>query len=274
MFPRWTRAAACAGVVLVVLAATAVGALSAQRRRSGAIAIAGDRDFDGGFQFCRVAFRQSPDGDGGGWSVDYPQADRNVTVRLSELTKTVVRLVSGEPQHLVLRLTDDALFRCPFVMMTEVGAASIEQQEAERLREYLLKGGFLWADDFWGSYAWNIWEREIRKVLPAGEYPIVDLPFDHPIYRTQFILKAGVPQISSINFWLGTGHASERGADSAQPHGRAIVDAHGRVLVFMSHNTDIGDSWEREGEDPNYFRLYSVNGYGLGVDVLLYAMTH
>ena len=271
MCPRWTRAAACVGVVLAI---STVASLSAQRRRSGAIAIAGDRDFDGCFQFCRVAFGQSPDGDGGGWSVDYPQADRNVTVRLSELTKTAVRLVNGEPQHLVLRLTDDTLFQCPFVMMTEVGAAYIEQQEAERLREYLLKGGFLWADDFWGPYAWDIWEREIRKVLPASEYPIVDLPLDHPIYRTQFILKAGVPQISSINFWLGTGHSSERGADSAQPHGRAIVDAHGRVLVFMSHNTDIGDSWEREAEDPNYFRLYSVNGYGLGIDVLLYAMTH
>jgi hypothetical protein len=266
------RAAVVAGALLLITAASLT--LTAQRRRGGAITIAQEADFDGGFQFCRVAFRQSPDGDGGGWSVDYPQADRNVTVRLSELTRAAVRLQQGEPNHLVTRLTDDALFRCPFVMMTEVGTVYFDNAEAERLRAYLLKGGFLWADDFWGDYAWDIWQREIRKVLPAAEYPIVDLPLDHPIYRTQFVLKTGVPQISSINFWLGAGHTSERGAASAQPHGRAILDAHGRVLVFMSHNTDIGDSWEREGEDPDYFRLYSVNGYGLGIDVLLYAMTH
>jgi DNA-binding MarR family transcriptional regulator len=121
---------------------------------------------------------------------------------LSELTRAAVRFHQGEPNHLVTRLTDDALFRCPFVMMTEVGAIYVDNAEAERLRAYLLKGGFLWADDFWGDYAWQIWQREIRKVLPAAEYPIVDLPFDHPIYRTQFVLKVGVPQISSINFWL------------------------------------------------------------------------
>ena len=267
------RAIAAVALALALAAVTTL-TVSAQRRRSGAIAIASDRDFDGGFQFCRIAFRQSPDGDGGGWSVDYPQADRNVSVRLSELTRAAVRLPGGEPQHLVLRLTDDTLFRCPFIMMTEVGAAYFDAAEAARLRAYLLKGGFLWVDDFWGPYAWSIWEREIRKALPAGDYPITDLPFDHPIYRTQFILNRGVPQISSINFWLGSGHTSERGADSVEPHGRAIRDAEGRVLVFMTHNTDIGDSWEREGEDPNYFRLFSLPGYSLGIDVLLYAMTH
>jgi hypothetical protein len=174
----------------------------------------------------------------------------------------------------VIQLTDRTLFQCPFVMMTEVGAAYIDPAEAEALRAYLVKGGFLWADDFWGSYAWTVWEREIRKVLPADSYRLIDLPKDHPLFRTQFVLPNGVMQISSIGFWLGTGHTSERGADSIQPRGRAIVDGHGRIMVFMSHNTDIGDSWEREAEDPEYFRRYSVNGYALGIDVLLYAMTH
>ena len=72
----------------------------------------------------------------------------------------------------------------------------------------------------------------------------------------------------------GTGHTSERGSDSAVPHGRAILDQHGNVMVFMTHNTDLGDSWEREGEDPDYFYNYSVPGYSLGINVLLYAMTH
>ncbi len=274
--PRAART--CRQAAALVLGLGLAGAvtltLTAQRGRQATIAIAGEKDFDGGFQFCRVAFRYSPDGDGGGWAVDYPQADRNVTLRLAELTRTPVRQIRGEPRHLVTRLTDDALFRCPFIMMTEVGTTYFDPREAARLRDYLRKGGFLWADDFWGSYAWTIWTRELRKVLPADEFPIVDLPPDHPIYRTQFVLPAGVPQISSINFWLGAGHTSERGADSAEPHGRAVLDDHGRVIVFMTHNTDIGDSWEREAEDPTYFRTYSLPGYGLGIDVLLYAMSH
>lgn len=258
----------------VVLWTATTGAQRRFGRYGGGIAIATERDFDGGFQFCRVAFRQNPRGDGGGWGVDFPQADRNISVRLSELTKTSVRLADGEPNHLVIRLTDATLFQCPFIMMTEVGAAYFDDAEVGRLRDYLLKGGFLWADDFWGSYAWDVWQSEIRKVLPAEDYPIVDLAHDHPLYRAQFVLPTGLPQISSINFWLGSGHTSERGPDSAQPHGRAIVDRHGRIMVFITHNTDVGDSWEREGEDPDYFRIYSTKGYAVGINTLLHAMTH
>ena len=261
-----------AGLAVAMLAA-GVATATAQRSRYS-ISAATEQDFDGAFQFCRVAFRQNPYGDGGGWSADFPQADQNVSIRLSELTKTRVSFTNREPRHLVIRLLDSTLFRCPFIMMTEVGAAFFNPEEAVLLRNYLEKGGFLWADDFWGSYAWDAWEREIRKVLPASEYPLVDLPLDHPVFRTHFVLPKGVPQMSSINFWLGTGHTSERGPDSIEPHGRAILDGHGRIMVFMSHNTDIGDSWEREAEDPDYFRLYSVNGYALGMDVLVYAMTH
>jgi len=261
------------GTVAAVLVAGAVS-VTAQFGRYYPTRVATDADYDGGFQFCRVAFRGNPYGDGGGWGVDFPQADRNLSVRVSELTKAAVRLQAGEPRHLIVRLTDDVLFQCPFIMMTEVGAAFLDGSEAARLREYLLKGGFLWADDFWGSYAWDVWQQEIRKVLPGEDYPIVDLPLDHPIYRTHFVLANGVPQISSINHWLGTGHTSERDADSRDPHGRAITDAHGRIMVFMTHNTDIGDSWEREAEDPEYFSRYSTQGYALGTDVLVYAMTH
>ena len=127
-------------------------------------------------------------------------------------------------------------------------------------------------DDFWGSYAWEVWESEIRKVFPAVEYPIVDVTADHPIFHTMFDLKE-VPQIPGIGTFLA-GRTSERGADSAEVHVRAITDGGGRVMVFMTHNTDVSDSWEREGEDPQYFRQFSVNGYRVAINVLLYAMTH
>lgn len=231
--------------------------------------------FDGRFNFCRVMYQRGSYGYGGGWATDYPSADINLSIRLSQLTKTPVsRTPAGEPNHLVVRLTDDVLFQCPFVLMAEVGSLYLDEQEASRLRLYLLKGGFLWVDDFWGSYAWDIWVGEITKVLAPPEYPIVDLPNDHAIYRTLFKLP-GVPQIPSINFWYGSGGGtSERGADSAQPHARAIVDGHGRLMVLMTHNTDISDSWEREGEDQDYFYRFSVDGYALGINAVLYTMSH
>jgi hypothetical protein len=230
--------------------------------------------FDGSFQFCRGMYRRNPRGVGGGWSTDYPSADINLSIRFAELTKAPVsRDASGRPNHLVVRVTDPELFRCPFLLMSEVGAVYFDEEEAARLREYFLKGGFLWVDDFWGSYAWNAWEQQISKVFPPGEYPIQDVPPDHVLFRTLFEL-AGVPQVPSINFWLGSGGStSERGVDSSEVHARAIFDDRGRIMVFMTHNTDIADSWEREGEDPDYFYRFSVNGYALAVNVLLYAMT-
>ena len=136
-----------------------------------------------------------------------------------------------------------------------------------------MKGGFLWADDFWGSYAWANWESEFSKVLPPAQYPMRDLPRDHPMFRTQFTVNR-VPQIPSINHWMSYGDTSERGTDSAVPHARGIADAKGRLLVLITYNTDIGDSWEREGDDRNYFYTFSVEGYAFGINVLLYAMTH
>ncbi len=199
----------------------------------------------------------------------------NLSIRLAELTRTRISRdpATGEPNHVLLQLTDDLLFQCPFVMMTEVGALHVSAAEAVRLREYLLKGGFLWADDFWGSYAWEIWAREIGKVLPPSEFPIVDVPLSHPIFRAQFESK--VVQIPSISAWMGMGGGtSENGADSAEPHARAIFDKQGRMMVFITHNTDYGDAFEREGDDPQYFYTFSVDGYAFGINVLLYALSH
>jgi len=233
-------------------------------------------DADGSFHFCRIVFGSDMRGGAdGGWNVDWPRADINLSVRLSELTKTSVsRVPSGEPAHWLLRLTDDVLFQCPFIMMTEVGSASLNPAEAARLREYLLKGGFLWADDFWGTYSWDWWHSQLRKVLPADEYPVVDLPPNHPLFSDHFDVKT-TPQIPSINFWAGSGgQTSERGADSAVARSRAVLDAHGRIMVLMTHNTDIGDSFEREADDPQYFMTMSVPGYAYGINALVYGLTH
>lgn len=238
------------------------------------VRLATPESFDGRFNFCRVMYGNGPFGAGGGWSADYPSADVNLSVRLAELTKIrISRTPDGAPNHLVVRPSDDELFQCPFVLMAEVGSISLDDQETARLRDYLLKGGFLWVDDYWGSRAWDHWQNEIGKVLPPSQFPIVDLPPDHPMLQSQFNVRR-IPQIPAINYWLGSGgDTSERGTDSADVHARVILDDHGRVMVFMTHNTDISDSWEREGEDPNYFYRFSVEGYAVAVNVLLHAMT-
>lgn len=233
-------------------------------------------DFDGRFNFCRVMYDSVWREPGGqGWWTDYPNADLNMSIRLSELTKTLVSVDEhGVPRHLVVRLTDAELFRCPFAVLEDAGTVSFSSEEAARLREYLLKGGFLWVDDFWGSRAWNVWTGEIAKALPPGEFPITDVPPDHPI-RHQLYDVARIPQIPSIQFWRRSGGmTSERGYDSAEPHMRAISDRQGRIIVLMTHNTDISDAWEREGEDVDFFYTFSVEGYGVGINVLLYAMSH
>jgi hypothetical protein len=266
-------------VALFAAAAFALASLaSAQFRRLGDTSLeahlARPESFDGRFHYCRAVYRSNPRGDGGGWTTDYPLADIDLSIRLSELTKIAVSFdAPGQPRHLIVRLTDDELFQCPVILMQEVGRLLLTREDADRLRTYLLKGGFLWVDDFWGSYAWDVFETEIRKVFPGPDYQIFDVPAAHPIFHTMFDLDA-VPQIPGIGTWLGGGRTSERFEDSAVVHTRAIADSHGRVMVFITHNTDVSDSWEREGEDPEYFYKFSVDGYRVAVNVLLYAMTH
>ena len=197
-------------------------------------------------------------------------------MRVSEMTSAPVDMdEAGEPNHWVVGIMEDALFRCPFLMTSDVGTMSLTSPEARRLRTYLLKGGFLWVDDFWGTRAWDQWAREIGKVLPPSEYPIVDLPLEHELFRSMFNIWE-IPQISNIHFWRGTGGVttSEFGVDSTIPHFRVITDAHGRIMVAITHNTDIQDAWEREGEDLAFFERFSPDGYALGINVLLHAMSH
>jgi len=252
----------------------------AQRRRGGfgrfgTVEFAKPSDFDGAFLFCRVVFRGNPYGDGANWSVDWPRADINLSFRLSELTTTLVsRNDKGEFNHVLVRLTDPEIFHCPFIMMTEVGNSFFDQAEAASLRTYLDKGGFLWADDFWGTQAWNVWAGEIGKALPPVEFPIVDLPPGHELFHALYDVKR-VPQIPGIAFWsYSGGRTSERGSDSATAHARAIFDAHGRIMVLMTHNTDFGDAFEREGDDYKYFLAFAPEGYAFGINALLYSMTH
>ena len=168
-------------------------------------ALATADSFDGSWNFCRLAYR------GGSWATDYPDADYNFSTRISELTKTTVsRTPTGEVRPLIVRPTDDALFQCGFVMLWQAESLFLSEEDAARLRQYLLKGGFLWSDDSWGTYAWQNFECEMRKVLPEAKCTFADLTPSHLICRSFFDLPR-VPQIPAINYWLGSGDTSNRG---------------------------------------------------------------
>ncbi|HET9467093.1 MAG TPA: DUF4159 domain-containing protein [Vicinamibacterales bacterium] len=231
--------------------------------------VATANDFDGSWQLCRLAYQ------GRGWSTDYPDADYNFSTRLSELTRTAVaRRAEGEPQPVIVRPTDDTLFRCGFVMLWQAESLYFSEPDALRMREYLLKGGFLWADDSWGTFAWENFAEEMAKVLSPAEYRFVDIPPDHGLFSSLFHV-ARVPQIPGISFWFGTGGlTSERGADSAEVNVRGIFDARGRLLVLATHNTDIADGWEREGASAEYFYRFSVDSYAIGINIAIYTMLH
>jgi hypothetical protein len=233
-------------------------------------------DQDGGFHFCRLQYTAvRAQQRGMGWGTDYPFADINFSIRLSEMTKTVVSKKGSDPNHIVVQPTDEWLSMCPFVMASDPGSAGFSAEDARGLRDYLLKGGFLWVDDSWGSRAWTNWVTQISRVLPPGEYPMVDIDRSHPIMRTLYDVP-NIPQVPNIGFWARTGgETSEMGYDSAQVYFKGIHDAEGRLMVLASHNTDIADTWEREGEEPrSYFDTFSPRGYAIGVNVVVYAMSH
>ena len=177
----------------------------------------------------------------------YPTAETNLMIRFSELTKTRVSVGRNRrPNNWVVRLTDDALFNCPYTIASDVGTIGLNDVEAERLRTYLLKGGFLWVDDFWGESAWAHWENEIAKALPPSEFPIEDVPLSDPIFKSMLGEDSADPALSVLG-----GHRTARDVrvrrGDREPHFRAIRDREGRIIVVMTHNTDVADSWEREG---------------------------
>ena len=208
-------------------------------------------------------------GRGGKWATDYPDSDLNFSFRLQQLTSMEV-----DPNGLVLELTDERLFDYPFIYIVEPGRLVFSEEEVKALRKYLLNGGFLMVDDFWGEDEWYNFEYEIGRVFPNRE-PI-ELGLDHEIFDCVFTLKEK-PQIPNIGLGVSgfsQGITWER-PDAREVHYKAIYDDKGRIMVIICHNTDLGDGWEREGESELYFREFSEkSAYPLGINIVFYAMTH
>lgn len=221
------------------------------------------------FTFARV--RYSSYGRGG-WAVDFPDSDLNFSLRLQQLTSMKVN-----PDPVVVELTDPKLFDYPFLYMIEPGSLFFSDEEVVALRRYCLNGGFMMVDDFWGDDEYENFASEIQRVFPDKK--IVDVPQEHEIFHCVYDLK-DKPQVPSI-------HAAQAGRESGMTweprygtstdhaNYRAILDDAGRIMVFICHNTDLGDGWEREGENSWYFEEFSVKkAYPMGINIVTYAMTH
>lgn len=221
--------------------------------------------------FCRGYYtRNRYEANGSGWNTDYPGVDINLLVRMGELTN----IKTGA--HVVVRLNSPLLSNCSILFMSDVGTIDLSLSEIEGLRAYLLKGGFLWVDDFWGSLAWNQWIYAIRRVLPNA--PIFTMNKDHPIFHQQFDVP-GIWQMPTTGLWVfedGTMQTSERGDDSLIPYMRGMLDSHGRLIVVMTFNTDIADGLEAAEWDENYeyFYEFSHRAYSLAINIFIYALTH
>jgi hypothetical protein len=220
------------------------------------------------FTFARIRYDRGGYR-GGGWATDLPDSDLNLSYRLQQMTSLKV-----DPDGRVLRLTDKDLSDFPFIYIVEPGSLSLSEEEVAALRGYLLNGGFLMLDDFWGEEEWANCEAVMKDVFPERSFQ--ELQLEHPIYHCVFEIqsKAQVPAIQIGVSSQSTGVTWERG-DARQVHHRAILDDKGRMMVIATHNTDNGDGWEREGENDYYFRNFSEKiAYPLGINILFYAMTH
>lgn len=219
----------------------------------------GGRGFGGGFGGFRG---------GGGWLTDFPDSDLNFSYRLQQLTSLKV---NPTPTH--ARLTDDRLFDYPFLYMIEPGRLGFSEDEVIALRRYLLNGGFLMVDDFWGDDEYQNFYQEIKRVFPDREPR--ELPLDHEIFQCVYRMKEK-PQVPSINAAQGGESYEWRpGSPTNVAHYLGIEDDAGRLMVIICHNTDLGDGWEREGEAAWYFEEYSQKwAYPMGINIVTYAMTH
>jgi hypothetical protein len=216
------------------------------------------------FYFTRAAYGGAYRGYWGrSWATDYPKADRQFMLGVRRLLS---HLDASEYENPV-RLDDPELCRFPFLYAVEVGYMSLSEPEVQGLRHYLRAGGFLVVDDFWGSQEWANFESEIRRVLPEAR--IIDLPLDHPVFSAFYDIKE-LLQVPNIGNAM-RGHTSER--DGFTPFYRGIVDDEDRLMVMINANTDLGDAWEW-AERPEYPLNYSTFAYQIGVNLIVYGMSH
>jgi hypothetical protein len=220
----------------------------------------------GEFTFVRTIY-DSPYGGyrrRGMWATDFPEADNNLIVGLREWAGTNLKIAPRPEQ---IAIMDDRIFDYPLIYFVEPGFLELSDEQAARLREYVARGGFMFFDDFWGVYEWDNLETQLHKIWP--DYKAKDLPLSHPIFHSYLDVEE-VVQVPNI-YNAQRGQTSEKGG--IVPHYMGVEDKNGRLVTFISFNCDLGDAWEWIN-DPSYPVKYGLPAYKLGINVIIYAMSH
>ncbi|MCX6593318.1 MAG: DUF4159 domain-containing protein [Acidobacteria bacterium] len=219
------------------------------------------------FVFARLRYPSYRGGSGmwgvrGSWSTDYPAADRHFMQGVRRLTRLHVRSMET-----VVDLDSDEIFNYPFIYGVEVGHWDLTDAQCKKLREYLLRGGFLMVDDFHGSFEWEVFLASLSRVFP--DRPVFDLDSKDHIFHVLYDIDQKVQVPGMVMFY--TGRTYEQ--DGVDPKWAGVVDDKGRVMVGICHNMDLGDSWEH-ADLPRYPEKYTSLGYRIGINYIIYSMTH
>jgi hypothetical protein len=220
------------------------------------------------FTFVRIRYSGASNR-GMSWATDFPNADLNFVTQFQKVTQ-----LKCDTNGIVLSLTDPKLKKYPFIYIAEGAQMILEPEEIKRLREYLLGGGFLMVDDFWGEAEWQSAAFQLRRVFPDRE-PI-ELPLTHDVFRSVYHIRSK-PQVPNVPLGIRsevTGVTWER-EDAKEAHYRGLFDDKGRLMVIFCHNTDLGDGWEHSGTSDYYFREFTVKkAFPMGINIVVYALTH
>jgi len=216
------------------------------------------------FTFVRLMYNGRIPGYIKNWYTDYPTGDQNLTRVLRRMTD-----IDIAPETRSVPIQHPDLFSYPMIYSAEAGQMIFDESDASILREYLQRGGFWMIDDFWGTFEWANFERELKKVFP--DKSIVDIPMDHPIFHSVFEIEEKI-QVPNIGYAY-TANAVTWEQDGHMPQVRGIFDDSGRLLVFINFNTDLMDAseWADDGNYPQYFAAYS---YKIFTNAVVYAMSH
>ena len=216
------------------------------------------------FTFARMIYT----GSGGGmffqtWTIDWPKSDRQFILGVRRLTN--IRIAK---ESKAVALTGAELFQYPFLYSVECGHWNLTEPEILGLREYLKRGGFLFCDDFWGTYEWEVFRQNILRVLPEAR--ISEIPLDHPVFHSYYDIDHLV-QIPNVEIAISSSRTYEK--DGYVPHCRGIFDEKGRLMVIINWNTDLGDAWEW-ADLPEFSARFSTYAYKMGINAIVYAMSH
>jgi hypothetical protein len=253
-------------LIVAAVALCTITSIAVAQRRFRGYAPAIDQPLAGArkeWTFARLAYDGAGGRRGSGWSVDYPGAE----IHFSQAVERLTRIDVYADGH-VVSPDSDTLFDYPWLYAVEVGSWGFDASQAARMREYLLRGGFLMVDDFHGEYEWQLFMEGMRSIFP--DRLVEEVPADDLVYSVPYEIGERL-QVPGPGY-MGSGMLYER-LDGVTPHWRGIRDESGRWMVMISHNIDYGEGWE-QADNPAYPQPFTRQAYEVAVNYLIYGMTH